>query len=122
MIERAAGRRDDDVGAAAERADLLIHRRAAVERAPRVSVVPFAYLCTASATCMASSRVGTRIRPRAPPRLTGLREPSRLEQPMEQRQRERRRLAGAGAGLADEVACPRSSTGMASRWIGVGSS
>ena len=32
VIERAARRRDDDVGAALERADLLVHRRAAVER------------------------------------------------------------------------------------------
>ena len=32
VIERAAGRGDDDVGAALERADLLLHRRAAVER------------------------------------------------------------------------------------------
>ena len=32
VIERAARRGDDDVGAALERADLLLHRRAAVER------------------------------------------------------------------------------------------
>ena len=32
VIERAAGRRDDDVGAAFEGADLLRHRGAAVER------------------------------------------------------------------------------------------
>ena len=32
VIERAARRGDDDVGAALERGDLLVHRRAAVER------------------------------------------------------------------------------------------
>ena len=32
VVERAARRGDDDVGAAAQRADLLIHRRTAVER------------------------------------------------------------------------------------------
>ena len=35
MIERAAGRGHDDLDAAAQRADLLVHRRAAVDAAPR---------------------------------------------------------------------------------------
>ncbi len=42
-------------------------------------------------------------------------------QPMEQRQRERGRLAGAGRRLAEQVAA-REQDGIASRWIGVGSS
>ena len=41
---------------------------------------------------------------------------------LQHRQRERRRLAGAGRRLAEDVACPSSSGGIASRWIGVGSS
>ncbi len=35
VVERAARRRHDDVDAAAERADLLVHRRPAVKRARR---------------------------------------------------------------------------------------
>ena len=63
VIERAARRGDDDVGAALERADLLVHRRAAVERQHRAARRPCAYLWIASATCIASSRVGTSTRP-----------------------------------------------------------
>src|SRR5207249_4713538 len=37
VIERAARRGDDDIGAAVERADLLLHRGAAVERDDRES-------------------------------------------------------------------------------------
>ena len=63
VIERAARRGDDDVGAALERADLLVHRRAAVERQHASGRRPCAYLWIASATCIASSRVGTSTRP-----------------------------------------------------------
>ena len=60
--------------------------------------MPFAYLCTASATCIASSRVGTSTSPHVV-RGASL----RLGDPLEHRQRERRRLAGAGFGLAEQI-------------------
>ena len=44
VIERAARRGDDDVGAALERADLLLHRRAAVDAAARVTPTPLRVL------------------------------------------------------------------------------
>ena len=100
MIERAARRGDDDVGAALERADLLVHRRAAVERQHRSASSRVAYLWIASATCIASSRVGTRTRPgRAG---AGPASPASAD-PLQHRQRERRGLARARGRLAEHV-------------------
>ena len=53
----------------------------------------------ASATCIASSRVGTSTRPHVW-RGAGL----RFGDALQHRQRERRRLAGAGLGLAEQIA------------------
>ncbi len=63
-------------------------------------LVPLAYLWTASATCIASSRVGTST---SAARLAAARLASR-RQAIEQRQRERGGLARAGRGLAEQVA------------------
>ena len=62
--------------------------------------MPRAYLCTASATCIASSRVGTSTRPAGVP----ARGVAGLVDPLQHRQRERRGLAGAGRGLPEQVA------------------
>ena len=110
VIEHAARRADDDVGAAAQRADLVIHRRAAVDRhdvqvrALRVLVERLGDLHRQ----LARRHQHQRAR-RAAVALRG-----RCEQAIEQRQRERGRLAGAGAGLAEHVAA-REQHGMASR-------
>jgi hypothetical protein len=66
MVEGAARRGHDDVRAAIERPDLLLHRGTAVE-GDDGEVVPRAYLWMASETCIASSRVGTSTMPAACP-------------------------------------------------------
>ena len=75
-----------------------------------------AYLCVASATCIASSRVGTSTRARAA-RVFGGAGPG---QPIEDRQDEGGGLAGAGAGLADQVAAlEQQGDGLALDWRGL---
>ena len=98
VIERAAGRGDHHLDAALQRANLLVHRRAAVDgyhREPgvlRVLVDGLGHLHRQLA------RRHEDHRPRGA-RLGG----GRLEQAVEQRQGEGGGLAGAGAGLADDV-------------------
>ena len=94
------GRGDDDVGPALERADLLLHRRAAVERhdtstpaALRVLVDGLGHLHRELA------RRHEHEAARAPAGSSG-----RLGDALQHRQRERGRLAGAGRGLAEQVA------------------
>ena len=99
VIEHAAGRADDDFGAAAQRANLLIHRRAAVDRhdvqvrALRVLVERFGDLHRQLARRHEHERADLAA--------AGL---GVTRQLVEQRQRERRGLAGAGRGLAEHVA------------------
>ena len=99
MVERAARRRHDDVDTAAERSDLLVHRRAAVKRddvearPAGVLVRGFGHLHRQFARrhehqCARGACLGG-----AGPC-----------QPIEDRQDEGGGLAGAGAGLADQVA------------------
>ena len=87
------------MNAAFERAYLLVHGRTAVERRDR-DARALAYLCAASATCMASSRVGTSTRPRPGP-ARGRSTPIQ----MEQGKGKRGSLAGAcRPGLAEDIA------------------
>ena len=60
---------------------------------------PCAYLWIASATCIASSRVGTSTRPRGLLARVAL-----VGDALEHRQRERRRLSGAGCRLRQQIA------------------
>ena len=100
VVERAAGRGDDDVGAALERADLLEHRRAAVERedrqpaAARVLVHGLGDLHGQLARRHEDEAVGA-----AP--VVGA---ESARDAVQHRQRERRRLARAGCGLREQVA------------------
>ena len=95
VIEGPAGRADDDLSAAGERAGLGDQGPAAVEqgqlagggRARGFSITP--------PTWIASSRVGTRISAWTP-RAAG-------SQPLDERQAEGEGLAGAGPGLPDDV-------------------
>ena len=98
MIERASGRGDDDVGAALEGADLLVHRGAAVER-QHAEPDAFGVLV---------HRLGHLHRELASGdehQAAGLaRGRVRLANPLQHRQRERGGLAGARAGLAEQIA------------------
>ena len=68
VIEQPAGRRDDDVGAALERADLLAEADAAEDGGDPHAGVFREQLLRCAAICTASSRVGARIRARVLPR------------------------------------------------------
>ena len=98
MIERAARRGDHDMGAAFEGADLLMHRRAAVKGqhrkadALRVLVDRFGDLHRELARRYQHDAAGL------------IRTGTAFADPLQHRQRKRRGLAGAGAGLAEEVA------------------
>ena len=113
MVHDAAGRADHDLGTALQTAELALdtadRRRSAAFRRP--CGVP--YLCSASATWIASSRVGVRI---SACTLRCLRIDA-----LDDRQAEGGRLAGAGLGLGDDIATA-SRAGMVTSWIGVGSS
>ncbi len=98
VIEGAAGRGHDDLDTAAQGADLLIHRRAAVER----------HHGQGRLLGVLVDRFGDLHRQLARGHEhEGARHPllrrRRLEQPVQHRQGERGGLAGAGAGLADDV-------------------
>ena len=115
VVQRPARRRHDDVDAALELAQLppdrLRRRRSAApaRRAPgRTGAAPRTPACQ-----LARGHQDERHRLRAA--VAG------SASPLQDRQRERRGLPGAGRGLAEQVAA-RSSGGIASRWIGVGSS
>ena len=60
MIEQAAGRRDEDLDAPAQRLDLRVDRDAAEDRVLRSGMYR-PYPRTLSSTCAASSRVGARM-------------------------------------------------------------
>ena len=99
VIERAAGRRHDDVRAAlraTESAGPSARRRTP---APRSATCP-SRTCGSLRRPASPARASARGSARAPRRL---RRAGRRDQPVEQRQRESRGLAGAGAGLADQV-------------------
>ena len=99
VIEHAARRADDDFGAAPQRANLVIHRRAAIDghdvqvRALRVFVQRLRHLHRELACRHEHERADL-----AAAALAVAREL------VEERQRERRGLAGAGGGLAEHVA------------------
>ena len=98
VIERAAGRGHDHLDAALQGADLLVHRRAAVDGhhgEPGVLGV----LVDGLGHLHRQLARGHEDQGARCARLRG----GRFEQTMEQRQCERGRLAGAGAGLADDV-------------------
>ena len=101
VVEDAAGRADHDVDAALQRPHLLVHRRAAVERQHRaaerlaVLVHGFGDLHRQLARRHEHHARG----------LAGLAARGPLGgDPVQHRQRERRGLAGAGAGLREDVA------------------
>ena len=105
--------------AALQRADLLIHRRAAVDRhhaqAPtplRVLVDRFGHL----------HRQLARRHQHQPADAGAVAASGRAAMRCEHRQREGGGLAGAGRRLCRAHRGPRGATGIASRWIGVGSS
>ena len=117
VIERAARRGDDDVRAALERADLLMHRRAAVERQHRQARRP-------SRTCAPPRRPASPARASAPARGPRVWRGRRLSVPPM-----RCSIGSANAAVLPVPVSawpsrsrPSSSSGMASRWTGVGSS
>ncbi len=113
VVHDPAGGADDDVDAAAQRAQLDAVALAAVDRqhAGRRAACA-AYRSKASHTCSASSRVG------ASTSACGV---FWFEvEPREDRQRERRGLAGAGLGEADDVAALEERSGSVAAWIGDG--
>ena len=97
VVERPAGRRHHDVGPALERADLLVHRRAAVEghdaqaEPPRVLVDRLGHLHRQLAR--GDEDEGVRAAPGH----------ALFRDPLQHRQRERRGLAGARRGLPEHV-------------------
>ena len=98
VIERAAWRGDDDVGAAFEGADLLVHRRAAVKRQDRE---PHAFgVLVDRLGHLHRELAGRHQHEPAGLARTGM----SLANPLQHRQRERGGLARAGAGLAEEIA------------------
>ena len=98
VVEGAARRGDGNVDAAAERADLLLHRRAAVERhdldarATGVLVNRFRHL---------HRKLARRDEDETSRMTAAL---IVFEQPLDHRKREGRGLAGAGGGLGKQVA------------------
>ena len=100
VIERAAGRGDDDVGAAAQRADLLIHRRAAVERHDRQDV-RLRVLVDGLGHLHRQLARRHEHQPARARRTTGTRAAG---EPVDHRQRKGGGLAGAGARLANQIA------------------
>ena len=99
VIERAPGRRDDDVDAALERAELLLHRaarRRSAARARRARGRTGGPPRRPASRARGSGRGPAPMAPRAAVRLA--------DEALEHRQRERRGLAGAGRGLAEDVA------------------
>ena len=98
VIERAARGGDDDVGAAFEGADLLVHRRAAVERQDRQ---PDAFRVLVHRLGDLHRQLARRHEHEA----AGLARAGRpCADPLQHRQRERGGLAGAGLGLAEQIA------------------
>ena len=103
-VEQPARRRDEDLDAGAERLDLRVHRDAAVDDGRSGAAPSGRRSRTLSSTCMASSRVGTRIRTRTGWRageklvLAWARSRSRIGQD------EGGGLAGAGLGGGEDVA------------------
>ncbi len=99
MIERAAGRRHDDVGAAAERMDLIAHGRAAVQRHDRQAQTRgvLADGVRHLHRELAGRHEHHPARQAASP-LGGVRGES-----IEHRQRERRCFSGARCGLREQV-------------------
>ena len=102
VIERAAGRGDDDVGAALERADLLVHRRAAVER-QHGRAGRRARTCESLRRPASPARASARARGRGAAPVVG----AARRDPLQHRQRERRRLARAGCRLRRAGRAPR---------------
>ena len=99
VVDRAAGRGDDDVDAAPQAAQLLADRLAAVDRQDAGADARGRTSWSASATCIASSRVGTRTSADVLP------SPACADRDaLERRQREGRRLARPGRGLGEQVA------------------
>ena len=97
MVEDAAGRADDDGDALLQLGELAADALAAVDRRRRGSAGSGASLRASSATCTTSSRVGARTRACGPGSFV-------VAPAIEERQQERGGLAGAGLGLADDVA------------------
>ena len=115
VVDGAARRRHDDVDAAPQPAQLLADRLAAVDRQDAGAQLA-AVAWSASATCIASSRVGTRTSAEVLPSPAF---------PMGMRWS----VGSANAavlpvpvGASARRSRPASSGGIASRWIGVGSS
>ena len=107
VIERAARRGDDDVDAAAERADLLIHRRAAVERDDG-EARSCGRTCAWPRRPASPARAWARGRGRA---RRAFSEAPASRQPVEDRQDEGGGLSGAGAGLTEPGRGPRAAGG-----------
>ena len=95
--------------------DLAADRRAAEDGRRRARRAAWPSGARASATCWASSRVGTRTRPRG---AVGAGTPAR-GQPGEQRQAEGQRLAGAGLAPAEHVAAGQG-VGQGAAWMAKG--
>ena len=115
QVEQAAGRRDEDVDAVRQRLDLVALADAA-EDDGRLQAHVLAIGREALVIWSASSRVGARIRARAP---LGPAPPCLAGEALQDRQRESRRLAGAGLGEAHHVAAlQKRRDGLA--WMGVG--
>ena len=97
MVERAAGRRDHDLGAALELADLPMHRRAAVDRQHRQ---PHAF----GVLVHRFSHLHRQLAGRHENQPGGLaRVALLLRDAMQHRQGKRGRLAGARRGLAQQI-------------------
>ena len=113
VVHDPAGRADDDVDAAAQRAELDAVPLAAVDR-QHVHALEVGGVLLERLADLQRELAGGREHQR-------LRRLLRQVEPGEDRQRERRGLAGAGLGEADDVAAP-SSGGMVAAWIGEGDS
>ena len=96
-VDEAAGRADDDVDALAERVDLRLEADAAVDGLHAPAAAPRPSGASTSTTWLASSRVGHEHEPVRVARLG-------LADPLDEREPEGERLAGAGLGLAADVA------------------
>ena len=96
QVDHAARRRDRDLDALLQVADLLVERRAAVERGDAACRVSLPSGASTSTTCLASSRVGTSTSAVGWPGLAAV-------DGLQHRQPEGERLARAGAGLAAHV-------------------
>ena len=99
VVGEAAGRGDEQVDAALQLAGLAVERHAAHDGGGGQARAPWRTARARRRPAVASSRVGTRTRPRGRPGLRPV-----AGEPGQHREPERQRLAGAGLAAAEQVA------------------